>query len=191
MTAKTIILACVFIFLAVPAYAKGETVDPVSIILDQPDCPITITMHKCRFDPEDTGQYTYHSDRIEHEVNYKKVSEKEIVAIKFGFVEFDVFNDFLDGFSGIIVENPGIIKVIERKKGTNWYNYSYYAFTFDKYGTGIVYVSAVRFFDGTVWKADLDQVIDQLKKYESNLKKEDLERKNENIFELLKRLIQK
>jgi len=191
MTAKIIILACIFILLAVPAYAKGKTIDPVSIILDQPDCPITITMHKCHFEREDTMQYNYHSARIAHEVNYKKVSEKDIVAIKFGFVEFDIFNDFLDSFSGLIVENPGIINVIERKDGISFYNNTYHAFAFDRYGTGIVYVSAVRFFDGTVWKADLDQVIDQLKKYESNLKKEDLERKNENIFELLKRLIQK
>ena len=56
---------------------------------------------------------------------------------------------------------------------------SYAAFAFREYGTGIVFVDTVRFDDGTIWHADLDKVLEELRKIESSLEKKDLEEKRE------------
>lgn len=144
-----------------------------SNILEQSDSPVAITSHESRYQEEDDSRYSMHPARIVHDLKYKNTTDKEIVAVKFGLVEFDAFNEFLDKFTGFTVEK---LPAAKEKAGT-WVNNAYRAFTFDKYGTGVAYVSAVRFADGTIWRADLDKVLEQLRKLESSLKKEDLEEK--------------
>ena len=184
MITKAVIVIFVVVSLSVAALA-AKTDFSTPVILNQNESPVTITNHICFYFPEYDNPYKSPLSGIAHEIKFKKISKKEIVAIKFGFVEFDAFNNLLDNYVGLAIEKFDTDEEIERR----WRNYSCNAYPFKLYGTGIVYVYAVRFSDGGFWYADLEQIVDQLKKYESKLKKEDLEEKEDAMLELLKKLI--
>lgn len=137
--------------------------DPVAKIIDQKDSPVEITNYTAKYILG--GQYT--SEGIRHSVNYKNRSEKTIVAIQFGLVSFDVWNEFLDRTGGMDLTNlvPG-----GESKGT-WVANAYADFSFL---TGFAYVRRVRFSDGTIWNADLDAITEELRKIESDFDVQEL-----------------
>jgi hypothetical protein len=83
------------------------------------------------------------------------------------------FNDFMTKSNGWSIEKIGL----DTDSESVWTQSPYAAFTFRKYGTGVAYVNAVRFEDGSIWQADLTEVLTELQKFEKDLKREDLQEK--------------
>jgi len=144
-----------------------------SVILEQKTPPLKITQYTAKYQPEARGTYISHPDQIEHTVKYQNVSGKVVVALQIGLASFDSFNNFMDKLSGWSVET---IALNAEAKGT-WAQSPYGAFKFQKYGTGVAFVNAVRFDDGSIWQADPDEILTGLQKFEKGLKKEDIEEK--------------
>ena len=109
-------------------------------------------------------------DQIKHEVTYTNNTGKDIVALQVGLTSFDAFNGFMGRFSGWSIDR---IPAGTSKTG-EWSQQPYAAFAFQGYGTGVAYVNAVRFADGSIWRANLGEVLVELQKFEKDLKREDL-----------------
>ena len=71
----------------------------------------------------------------------------EAVAVKFGVIVYDSFNEFLGGLTAITMDPPTALM--------EWDYTPPYLFKFRKYGVAGVYVRQVRLKDGSIWNADL------------------------------------
>jgi hypothetical protein len=108
-------------------------------------------------------------------VSYTNTTSKKIVAFQIGLAAFDAFNGFMGRFSGWSVEE---IPAGQAKDG-QWAQRPYAAFAFQRFGTGVAYVNAVRFEDGSIWRANLKEVLVEMQKFEKDLKAEDLAEKKD------------
>ncbi len=144
-----------------------------AVILSQKVTPLQILSYTSAFQSKSRGRYDSHPDRILHKLTYKNVSDQAIVTLRLGITAFNALNEFMGKFGGWSTDSldPG-----KENKGS-WAQTPYAAFSFKNYGTGVVYVESVRFSDGTIWRADLDDVLEQLQKFEDTLEKEDLREK--------------
>lgn len=147
-----------------PAYAQ----DSEAIVLDQPQAPLQILSYDANFDRG--GKYS--REGIKHEVQYQNRSSREIVAVRIGLVSFDIWNEFLDRTGGLDMDD---LSPDKSGKGT-WVATAYGDFSFH---TGVAYVSRVRFSDGQIWKADLDQIAAQLGMIEEGFDVSRLEKKDD------------
>lgn len=162
-----------FAFLVVLCLVSTVARAENSVILSQKGPPLKITKYDATYEEEYRGSYSNHPDQIKHTVNYKNVSGKLIVAYQIGLVAFDVFNNFMDKFIGWSIED--VAADIE-SEGI-WIQTPYAAFSFKRYGTAVTFVNAVRFSDGSIWRADIGEVLTELQKFEKDVKKEDLQEK--------------
>jgi hypothetical protein len=144
-----------------------------SVILNQSNSPLKLVRYQASFEPEMRSQYLSNPDQIKHSAVYRNVSNKQIVALQIGFAAFDAFNRLMDRFSGWSIDP---ISPDTEAKG-EWEQRPYAAFSFRHYGTGVAYVYAVRFADGTIWRADLNEVLVEMQKFEKELRKEDIQEK--------------
>lgn len=142
-----------------------------AVILKQSKTPLTITSYTASYVPE----LSRSPEMIRHKVSFQNTSPKEVVALQIGLTAFDAFNGFMGRFSGWSIEKipPGGLESGE------WTQRPYAAFSFMSYGTGVAYVNAVRFSDGSIWRANLSEVLAELQKFEKDLKREDLADKKE------------
>ena len=85
------------------------------------------------------------------------------------------FLSFLDNSKGISVE---IVEIGQGRKGT-WTHAKYRGFLFRKYGTGIAFVDAIRFEDGTIWKADYDEILPQIREIYADFSADILKKEEE------------
>ena len=148
--------------------ASTATAVAEAVILSQPDAPLEITRFKATYS---SGSGSYPREGIEMRTSIKNKSNQAVTAYGLGFYAFDVFNEPLGrGLNGISLE------AIDRDKEVTgaWAYQPLAAFKFERYGTGVAYVRQVRFADGTVWKADLSDVLRELQKIEDSLTLEDL-----------------
>ncbi len=148
---KKLLLLLVGIFTSVSLAQK------TSRIIEQSQAPIKIVSYEA--DYQKGGKYS--SKGIRHEVEYRNISKRNIVALKIGLVSFDVWNEFLNQTGGIsmIILSPN-----ETEDGT-WIARAYGDFSFY---TGLAYVSNVRFSNGEIWSADLDNIAKELRKVEKD-----------------------
>jgi|SaaInl5LU_22_DNA_1037371.scaffolds.fasta_scaffold27240_3 hypothetical protein len=138
---------------------KAET----SIIIAQPGSPLEIKTYVASYQPE-LGRYQ--REGVKHEVVLKNVSEQNVNAYRVTFQSFDAFNEHMGrGLGGISIET---INSESDSSGT-WVQSPYAVFTFEKYGTGVAYVSSVRLADGSVWKANQEFILKEMKKISSDL----------------------
>lgn len=140
-----------------------------SVVIKQEKSPILISNFECMYEDEMTGQYG-NPERLRHFMEYKNVSNTNVVAIQFGIAAFDTFNGFMGKFGGVTM---GELSPNSQTKG-EWSQNVYAAFLFKKYGTGVSYVSAVRAENGAIWRADMTSILQELQKFEQDLKMEDL-----------------
>ena len=91
---------------------------------------------------------------IIHRVEYRNVSERKIIAVEFGLLALDVFDNLQDNCHGYALGGlePGVLRKSGwlRRPSTEWAFY-----------TGVAYVVKVRFEDGEIWEADLENVAEQ------------------------------
>lgn len=162
---KFVLIMSVILVMAI--VTNGET----AVILTQQASPLKIIKYEVKFEEEYRGTYGSHPDQITHSVTCQNTSGKVVVAYQIGLVAFDAFNNLMDKFSGWSIKN---IPINGNLSGA-WAQRPYATFSFEKYGTGVAYVNATRFEDGTIWRADLSEVVVELQKFEKDLKKEDLQ----------------
>lgn len=155
--------------LTVTVAAHGEN----SVVLTQKAAPLKITKYRATYEEEYRGSYSSHPDQIRHAVSCQNVSGKVVAAYQIGLVAFDAFNNLMDKFNGWSIKTIAI----DGSADGVWTQNPYAAFSFQGYGTGVAYVNAVRFEDGTIWRADIAEVLFELQKFEKDLKKEDLQEK--------------
>lgn len=137
------------ILIAVPSWA----IQPTNRILDQPGSPVKILSYNAFYPKKGLPE----KEGITHMVHYENVSGRDIVAVEIALISFDVWDHFLDGKWGT--------KIKEIKRGDRnedvWISPNDAGFTFF---TGTAYVNRVRFDDGKIWSADLNQILKQLQR---------------------------
>ena len=124
-------------------------------ILTQEGSPLSILAYEARYQPRRSSQ----REAIRHEVNYRNTSGQKIVAVQFGLLSFNIFNEFQDRLGGFAIED---IDVLGIESGT-WLAS---ALAEAAFYTGVVYVDKVRFEDGEIWIADEDEILEQLREIE-------------------------
>ncbi len=133
-----------------------------AVIIQQSGSPLSIDTYSARYNEGDR----YSSEGVVHSVTVSNNGEQDIVAYTVSFRSFDVFNEDMGrGLGGISIQT---LKPGESDDG-GWRQRPYAAFSFEKYGTGVSYVSRVRLADGTVWSADQDYVLNELQKIQDDL----------------------
>ena len=147
------------IFLCVQAQiVNAET----STIFKQPDAPLEITSYNNRYKASDR----YGDGSIVHRVMVKNQSTQKIDAYGLGFYAFDSFKrDMGRPFVGYAMNEL----VIDASDNPSWEQKPSGAYLFKKHGQGLVYVAIVRFTDGTIWKADKNDISHQLQDFELEL----------------------
>jgi hypothetical protein len=144
-----------------PAFAQQNDAAARNRVVAQADAPISITEYKSSYT---TGsQYT--TQGIHHDLKYVNSAKKTIVAIEFGLVSFDIFNDFAD-------RTYGIDKNFDKRfqEGTKEASGGWVARALNEsfHWTGVVWVKRVRFENGEIWKADEQSIVAELKKIQAN-----------------------
>lgn len=167
------IAAKVFLAVLMLTMSTVSLAQESSVVIKQQGSPIEISSYKAQFQREvRAGTYTRgQPDQILHSMTCKNVADKDIVAVQIGFASFDAFNELMGRFNGLALQRINIGKA----QAVNWEQRPYAAFAFEGYGTGVAFVNAVRFADGTIWRANQAELLLELQKFEKDLKLEDLE----------------
>jgi hypothetical protein len=158
-------LALVFALIlahSLPALAQIRT--GVTKIIAQADAPVEIREYGAYYYPASSSQYDRHPDQIVHKTKFLNKSGKKLMAVEFGLVEFDLFNEYLGRMHGLTADDLPLPTDTKPKSAT-WEHSPYASFGFL---TGVAYVSQVRFEDGQIWKADLTNIVAELKKIEAD-----------------------
>ena len=149
------LLACTFL-------STQSITAETAVVVDQPTSPLKIDTYTAEYSPKDR----YSREGIVHKVSLTNTSDQKVVAYKVTFNSFDVFNnDMGRGLGGISVQT------IDSGQSTSgsWRQSPYAVFSFEKYGTGVAYVSTVRLENGTVWTFNEQEVLAELKKISQDL----------------------
>jgi len=158
---KATIVTLALVLLAAPMRAEN------AVILRQKEAPATVTRYEVAYLPPNAGM----AAGLTHNTTYKNGSGREIIALEVGFAAFDVFNRFLQ------VSDQLRIAPLPADRESGWERTTHRSFgirAFEKYGTGIAFVKAVRFADGTVWRADMAEVLAEMQLFDKDLTKEKL-----------------
>ena len=105
------------------------------------------------------------TNSIGHRIEYQNISDRMIVAIRFVFVSFDVWNKVLDIST---ITDMDTVDPYKKKKEDG----AAKAISSLTFLTGTVFVHKVRFENGEIWEADLNPVIMELTKIEKGFDKE-------------------
>jgi hypothetical protein len=135
----------------------GADLKPATKIVAQPNAPLVIASYSARY--HERSQYV--TEGIHHAVQFENKSGRDVEAVQFGFVSFDVWNRFLDRTNGLSIKT---ITAGKAERGT-WVATALSDFSFL---TGVAYINRVRFSDGTIWTADMDAVVEELRKIETD-----------------------
>jgi len=98
------------------------------------------------------GRAEADEDRIASIAEYKNKTDRDIKALAITMMYYDAFEEKEDGVKGISTD---LLKASEQNR-SGWSIYGKPNFV----KTAIAFVSAVRFLDGEVWRADIDEVIE-------------------------------
>ena len=156
---KKILLSLLFLF-AFPVLIQAASIQ--TYIISFPNDPIKIQVAYASTIEDE------YSTKVDCELE-AIVGDKDMRAAQFNFIFYDVFDEYLDNFGGITLHSAAAGKKIYPRWKPSFYNdwMSY---------TVIVYLSKVRFSDGTVWRQDKDRVARKIEETVRVLfKKEQLE----------------
>lgn len=139
--------------------------DTRTIIVDQPDSPISITKFSAEYQERDS----YQSEGVRQDVEFENTSSRNVVALEFGFVMFSVFNEFLDTASGVTLDD---LEAGESDDGA-WVTDFLNAFTFH---TGVAFMRQLRYENGEIWEADMSVIEERVQKIQSEFDASQLEK---------------
>lgn len=137
-----------------------------SRIVEQPDAPVLITAYR--------GEYQKRTseapDGLRHDLEYRSRTDQRIVAVQFGLVAFDIWNEFMDKTAALVGDG---LAPQSRDRGT-WYSATSAGVAFH---TGVTYVERVRFESGEIWTANLDPVIAAMRAIQKDFDPANLKKK--------------
>ena len=149
------------------AYSQGSST--VTRIIPQANAPVRINSFTAIY-ISTSSRYT---DRgIHYELDFENLSNRNIVAVEFGLVAFDIWNEFLDRTGGITM-TP--LAAGQTAKG-EWVASRYADFSFH---TGVAYVNRVRFADGEIWSADTPAILLEMRKIQKDFDASKLKKKTD------------
>lgn len=165
---KRRLMACT-VALVCAVTAVNAEIKTTAIVVAQPSAPVTITRYTATYVE---GSTRYANEGIHHAIEVTNASQKEIAAVQYGLVSFDLWNEFLDRTRGLSTD---VIVPGRTAKGT-WIARAYAGFSFM---TGIAYVNRVRFADGEIWTANESDVLAELRKIQKDFDAATLSKKDE------------
>jgi hypothetical protein len=130
--------------------ARAET----SIIVAQEDAPLKVLNYTTDFDEKDKKAL------VEHKVKYQNVSPAKIVSARFGILEYNGYGELIDAFCGYTIENSNK----GEKDSATVIDIAEHSPFFEDFGEGYIWVDAVRYVDGSLWKVDRVQILAELQK---------------------------
>lgn len=135
-------------------------------ILEQDGAPVIVR----KYEPEPWGTGFDPNDGVHHHFRFRNDSDRVVVAVKFGVLSYNVFNEFQEGTEAIVVRDvlPG--------KRTSYLLRTYHDDP-GSFFTGLIYVAKVRFQDGGIWEADVDALDEQIMSFEAELRRGEIERR--------------
>lgn len=142
------------------AVARAEN----SVIVAQEGAPLKVLTYTAEFDVEDKKAL------IEHEVKYQNVSAAKIVSARFGFLEFNGYDELIDAFCGYALENSNK----GEKDSATFIDVAEHSPFFEDFGAGYIWVDAVRYADGSLWKVDRGQILAELQKLKPEINEADI-----------------
>jgi hypothetical protein len=154
--------------------AAGVPVAPVQAgkagakIVEQTESPVLVTGYRAEYQK---GTATA-MPGVRHDVEYRNRSGQRVVAIQFGLVTFDVWDEFLGRTAALTVQPLG---VRSRDRGI-WTTPSEAAFA---YRTAVVYVERVRFESGEIWTADRETILGALRVIQKDFDEANLAKKED------------
>ena len=155
----------ILVLMAVVIFSGNPVAAQEAVAVNQAGSPLRIDSYSAAYNAG--GRYT--TEGINHSVSVFNAGDEDVVAYQIRFVSFDAFNEDMGRpLGGVSVDT---VPVGGLAKGT-WTHRAYAAFAFEKYGTGVAYVSKARLADGTVWTADQNFVLRELQKIKSDLTSE-------------------
>jgi len=138
---KRILLAVFIVICFYPAVSAELT--RIYVIVNIESAPIEIL---------EFGKYVREDeDHIFSVVKYRNKTDRDIEALEITMIYYDAFNEKEDGVRGVSTD---ILKAHQSNIG-GWSIYGKPSFV----KTAMAFVSAVRFLDGEVWRADLEEVM--------------------------------
>jgi hypothetical protein len=157
------VLVCAALALAIQPMRAAE---PKALVLTQAESPVVITKYQTRYTRSDKATEL----GINHRLDYKNRTDRRILAIEFGFVEFTVWNEHIETLIANDLDEVG-----GGKSGDgSWLHDPATGFLFH---TGIAYVSRVRFEDGEIWTANPDDIVEHIRGVEASFSAEMLKPK--------------
>jgi hypothetical protein len=165
MRIKPLLLTSIMLVCSI--HALAQRTKPETKIILQPNSPVRIMSFNAMYF---SGSSTYVSRGIHNELEFENVSPRNIVAIEFGLVAFDIWNEFLDRTGGITMS--GLAAGVKDKG--KWVASRYADFSFH---TGVAYVSKVRFDDGEIWTADNAGILLEMRKIQKDFDASKLKKK--------------
>jgi len=152
--------------LAGPASPGLQSLRPDNKIVEQKDAPIQVTSYRTDYQKRTNDSL----EGIRHELEYRNRSGKKIVAIQFGLMSFDLWNEFLARTAGLSTEE---ISPKGKDKGA-WVTPTDSSFAFH---TAVVYVERVRFESGEIWNEDPELVLTAMRAVQKDFDPTNLTRK--------------
>ena len=111
-------------------------------------------------------------DEILIDLKFTNIATQDIVALDLRVTFYDAFNERL----GRGLEGFALVRVPVGKDATlSWTHSPYAAFRFERYGTAVGFIDQIRLDDGTIWKADRQELLALMREFEDSLTIEDLE----------------
>ncbi len=135
--------------LIVPARADLDT---RSIVIDQPGSPINIVSYESGL--ARGSRISLRGEppvAIQHQLRYGNARNETIVAVQFGFVSFNVFDEYLSHYAGLAISD--LAPATEHE-----YRWVFEGTADFSFLTGAVFVRKVRFESGEIWEANLEEV---------------------------------
>jgi len=143
-----------------------------AVVIQQSGSPLEIVSYSAHYVVG--GRYS--TEGVMHSVTLKNTGPQNVFAYTISFRSFDVFNEDMGrGLGGISIATLAPNSTTDG----SWTQRPYAPFSFDKYGTGVAYVSRVRLEDGTIWSADQAYVLSQMQKIQDDLTADIFENKEE------------
>jgi hypothetical protein len=127
-------------------------------VLAQDDAPIRVV----EYDAQIWGTGSEIGDGVRHELRFRNDSDRGVVAVKFGLLSYDIFNEFQEETETIVVQDlaPGD----GSRQGVVVFPPDPAAFY-----TGLAYVRKVRFLDGEIWEASPEELDALIQAFELEL----------------------
>ncbi len=161
-TTITVLLGALLVLAVEPLGAA----EPKALVLTQEEAPVLITKYQTRYNRSDK----FDENGVGHKLDYKNRSERRILAVEFGFVEFTVWDEHIETLIANDLDPVG-----GGKSGDgSWLHDPPTGFLFH---TGIAYVSRVRFEDGEIWTANPEDVAAHMRSIEPSFSVEMLKPK--------------